>query len=118
MSAAFHKGILNEMVRRVQLIGVRIDTKAAHNILSGFKMFPPKHPLGDAVQEIEFDVLRNRHELMRVWEGAHPGENAFPPSFAEVVLAKLRGIDLTDQQGMINAVNELIKLAESELSGE
>jgi hypothetical protein len=113
MSAAFHRGVTQELRKRLQTAGIRVEEGDAQKAIAGATVARPGSPAQDTVTEIASEVWRLRFPLMHDWENDHPGESPFPPIFAQVVLDKLRA-DMNEDDWR-DTVVELIKLAEAEL---
>lgn len=112
MSAAFHRGIIQSLRRSMQTAGIRIEAQDAQKLLAGGPVFTAQSPFKETASILVSDAHRERFKWMEEWENEHPGENPFPPVFAEVVLATLRNADPDD---LATVVAGLIKLAEDEL---
>jgi len=130
MAVAFHRGLTHELILKLQLAGIRIEDPEAHRALAGLltrevdnRGNPIKSPenqraiRSSAAQWVETyveEILEpsTKQRLMRQWEEDHPGKSPYPPTFAEVVLDKLRSMDPDDAA---STIQELIELAQAEL---
>lgn len=108
---AFHRGISSQLRMKLQMAGIRADESSIQSFYKG------QAPFRGTVARVGYDladeVFDARFELMKEWEEANPDQNPYPPIFAEVVLAELRGIDPSDPGPTIQ---KLIALAEEELA--
>ena len=114
MSGAFHRGVTQELRRKLQTAGIRLEEQDAQKVMAGADVVKVTSPAKETIANISHEVWRDRFGLMSRWENDHPGESPFPPIFAEVVLAKLREAAL-DPDTLPDAVREVIMLAEGEL---
>lgn len=86
LRTGFHRGLTAALRQSLRWFGVSLDEEAAQFVLGGLQPFGPTTVPTEALQEAVNSVLTNRGELMRQWEGEHPGKNPFPPSFPARVL--------------------------------
>jgi hypothetical protein len=87
MSSAyhFHRGLTARLRDAMRSAGSAVDEEAAQLLLAGEGT--AGEPLAEWIINLRQQVLstENRFELMRVWEEAHPGQDAFGKPFVERV---------------------------------
>jgi hypothetical protein len=113
---------------QLQLTGLRLDEADAQKALAGLLTHtvdprtgkevsdPNKRAIRSEaaawIEDAVDEVLRNHIQLQREWEERNPGQEAFPPVFAQVVMTELRNIDEDDP---MDTISKLIDLAEQEM---
>lgn len=130
MGVAFHRGLTHELKLKLQQAGIKVEELDAQRALAGLltreidtrgnpvKSTENQHAIrsgaaGIVTRAVE-EVLdpANRFDLMRQWENDHPGEQAFPQSFPEIVIELL---EFAEPDDLVDLVKEIVDLARLEL---
>lgn len=88
--ATFHKGLTSHLRARLRLVGASVDEATAQKLLTGKTSLG--QPWNDELATLRWEIKDQRMDLMRTWEGEHPGRKPFPEPFAQRQLTALSKI--------------------------
>jgi len=106
----------------MRMSGIAFDEELAQFALAGKRML--SEPELGVLDRAKHDVHQHRFELMRLWEGKHPGQKPFAPSFPQRILDEMKKIYDSVDEGEVSALeirmmlDNIITMCKSELDDD